>query len=118
MTDFLPEDVEIALRSANAARRTRRRHRMTIHVGEEVYPILQVFDRGFSLDAETAPFLRGFVDIFDGPRHMARALVVASSAEDGAIRYEYKRNTPATDRAPSDFERTGPETVGFLPVDL
>ena len=117
MTEYLPKEVLEGLHRAQAAARRKRRHRMTIHVGDEIYPILQLFDQGFSVDTERAPNLRGLVDIYDGPRHMAQALIVASTEEDGIMRYEFKRNTAASDSAPRDFERRNPEISGLLSRD-
>lgn len=118
MTDFLPKDVREGLKAAHKAKLKRRRHRLTIHAGDEVFPILQIFDQGFSVETETAPNLRGLVDIFDGPKHLTQALIVASAEEGGVMNYEFKRNTQVSDRAALDFERMEPEVSGYLPVDL
>lgn len=115
MSDFLPKDVRAGLSAARAATRRKRRHRLTIHVGEEAYPILRLFDRGFEVDRENTPNLRGLVDIFDGPRHLAQALIVATAEGDGVMRYEYKRNTQAADKAPLDFERLETAPDLYLP---
>ncbi len=114
MSEYLPEAVREGLRAAQAGKRRKMRHRLTIHVGEEAYPILRVFDRGFEVDREETPNLRGLVDIFDGPRHLAQALIVATSEGDGVMRYEFKRNTQASDRAPLDFERRDGVTNSLL----
>lgn len=112
MSEYLPEELREELRQAHQRKRRQRRHRLTIHVGGEAYPILRVFDRGFEVDDEATPNLRGLVDIFDGPKHLTQALIVATSNGDGVTRYEYKRNTQATDGAPLDFAR--PEGVANM----
>ena len=117
MTEHLPEEVIEGLRAAQARKRRKARHRLTIHAGGDAYPILKVFDRGFELDSAETPPLRGLVDIFDGPRHLTQALIVATGEGDGVLRYEYKRNTPAADTAPVDFERSEEAPHGFLTSD-
>ena len=117
MSDYLPEEVREGLRVARARERRKKRHRLTLHVGAETYPILRVFDHGFEMDRDNTPHLRGIVDIFDGPRHLTQALIVATGEGDGVMRYEYKRNTAASDRAPVDFEQRGPQVDGLLPSE-
>ena len=63
---------------------------------DDVYPILQFAEEGFALDAEYAPHLRGLVDIYEGPKHLYQALIVASEIKGDLMRYEFKRNTVAT----------------------
>ncbi len=101
-----------------AAQKLARRRRATrvVHVGDEAFPILEMSDRGFSVDAEDAPHLRGFIDIYDGPRHLYQALIVASEQDGDLMRYEFKRNTAAMTRAPVDFETPGDDVAGFLPA--
>jgi hypothetical protein len=112
MTEFLPKDL---LDQLNAARRQNRRKRATrvVHVGDEAFPILDYTDGGFAVDADDVPRLRGLVDIFDGPRHLTQALIVASAQDGDLMRYEFKRNTPAETSAPVDFERAAPP-VGLI----
>lgn len=114
MTEFLPKDILDGLTAARKRDRSRRSHRR-VHVGDAVYPILEYASNGFAVDAEAVPRLRGFVDIYDGPRHLYQALIVASATEGDLMRYEYKRNTMASDRAPVDFEQTTPPVTGLLP---
>ena len=118
MTEHLPDEVIEGLRVAQTRKRRKARHRLTIHAGGDAYPILQIFDRGFEVDGDRTPPLRGLVDIFDGPRHLTQALIVATSQGDGVMRYEYKRNTPAADTPPVDFERVEEAPSGFLTSDV
>ncbi|WP_227286341.1 hypothetical protein [Boseongicola sp. H5] len=113
MTGFLPKEV---LDGLNAARKRdiKRRARRRVHVGENVYPILDYADEGFAVDAENAPNLRGLVDIYDGPQHLYQALIVASARDGDLMRYEYKRNTPAVHHAPVDFERPDTSPIALL----
>jgi hypothetical protein len=114
MSDFLPKSVREELAAAQKLARRRRATRV-VHVGDEAYPILEMSERGFSVDAEDAPHLRGFIDIYDGPRHLYQALIVASEQDGDLMRYEFKRNTAAKTRAPVDFETPGEEVAGLLP---
>lgn len=113
MTDFLPKEVLDGLNAARKRDLKRRSHRR-VHVGEDVYPILEYAEEGFAVDAENAPRLRGLVDIYDGARHLYQALIVASAKEGDLMRYEYKRNTLAADHAPVDFEQSVTKVAGLL----
>jgi hypothetical protein len=114
MSSFLPQAVQDELAAAQRVARRRRATRV-VHVGDEAFPILEMTDRGFSVDAEDAPRLRGLIDIYDGPRHLYQALIVASEQAGDLMRYEFKRNTPAETRAPVDFETTPDQVTGLLP---
>ena len=63
---------------------------------------------GFSVDAQDAPYLRGFVDLYEGPTHLFQCLVVALEESEGEMIYEFKRATLVASTAALDFERTTP----------
>tara|TARA_R110002073_G_scaffold18273_2_gene67871 strand:+ start:157 stop:531 length:375 start_codon:yes stop_codon:yes gene_type:complete len=113
MSDFLPEAVRQGLEAARKDA-LRKSSRLRIMDGDRMYPILRLWDRGFSLEAEDAPHLRGLVDIFDGGRHLYQCLIIASDEENGEMRYEFKRNTAAADKAPLDFERADDAPIALL----
>jgi len=114
MSSFLPESLREELAAARKSNRRRKATRV-VHVGDEAFPILEMGEDGFSVDAEDAPRLRGLIDIFDGPRHLYQALIVASAQEGDLMRYEFKRNTAASNKAPVDFEEGEDRPVGLLP---
>ena len=109
----MPSDViaELAKARAKPPRRTRR---FRVAVGDEVFPVLNVWKGGFSVPTEDCPKLRGFVDLFDGSRHLASCLVICSEEEGETMRYEYKRVTKAQERGPCDFEVEETAPVGYL----
>lgn len=102
MSDYLPKEVREGLEAARRANLLKR-SRLCVHVGDDVYRVLRFWETGFALDAEDAPKLRGLVDLYDGPRHLYQCLIVASSDEGSDRVFEFKRATPAADRAPLDF---------------
>jgi hypothetical protein len=114
MTDFLPEAVRAGLAEARK-RDLRRRSRLCVHVGEEVYPILRYWGAGFSLDADQVMSLRGSVDIYDGPKHLYNSLIVATDVENGELICTMKRSTLTQDRPPLDYEREEDTPAGYLP---
>lgn len=114
MFQYLSNEVRDGLEAARK-QALRRRSRMSVQVGDEVYPILRYWQNGFSIDASHTSHLRGLVDIYDGPRQMTQCLLVASTVEHGELVCEFKRNTTALDRAPLDFERAGERPVALLP---
>jgi hypothetical protein len=113
MSDFLPKEVMDGLRAAQK-KAERKRSRRSVHVGDDVYPILQFAEEGFALDAEYAPHLRGLVDIYEGPKHLYQALIVASEIKGDLMRYEFKRNTVASDHAPRDFYQEQDAPIALL----
>ncbi len=112
MSEFLPKEVRAGLEEARK-REIRRKSRLRVMAGEDVYPILRFWDEGFSLDADQVDHLRGLVDIFDGARHLYQSLIVASDVEAGELICVMKRSTAALDRPPVDFARDE-----FAPVAL
>ena len=114
MSDYLPDAVREELAAARKSERRKRATRV-VHVGDEAYPILEMTEEGFAVEADTAPRLRGFIDIYDGPRHLYQALIVASEEIGDMMRYEFKRNTAAAVSAPVDFERPDDRPAGLLP---
>ncbi len=103
MTDFLPEEVRAGLEAARKAD-LERKSTLRVRAGGVAHPILRFRDNGFTVDSDL-PKLRGLVDVYDGSRHLYRCLIIASEEEGGETRYEFKRATTASDRAPLDFHR-------------
>lgn len=102
MSTFLSREVQAGIDAAQK-QAMRKRSRLRVHVGEEIYPILQFADSTFTVDADTAPHMRGLVDIYDGGRHLYQALIVTSTEDAGERVFEFKRNTMAANTAPRDF---------------
>lgn len=80
-----------------------KKNRLRVQVGDEFYPVLKVWDGGFTVSAETAPHLRGLVDLYNGARLLQQCLIVHSEKDGDLIHYEFKRRTQARDTAPKDF---------------
>jgi len=113
MTTYLPKELQDGLQAAHKLARAKK-SRLRVRAGEELIPVIRFWDKGFAVDQEAAPRLRGLVDIYDGARHLFQCLIVASDEEDGEMRYDFKRATPATDHAPLDFERPDDAPVGLI----
>ena len=81
-----------------------KKNRLRVQVGEDTYPVLKLWDDGFSVLGESTPNLRGFVDLFDSAKHLLTCLIIRSEEEDtGVVTYEFKRSTVAVDKPPKDF---------------
>ena len=113
MSEYLPKDVRDQLAAAHRMTRRKRATR-AVHVGDEAFAILDMSEEGFAVSAEDTPALRGVVDIFDGPRHLYQALIVAAAEEGDLMRYDFKRNTAASQYAPVDFEQPDHRPAGLL----
>ena len=113
MNDYLPPEIAAALKAARKQAMANS-SRLRINAGDEIYPIVRLWDEGFALDLENAPRLRGLVDVYDGAKHLMQCLIVASSEEAGEMTYEFKRATAANDTAPLDYERAVDAPVALL----
>ena len=106
--NFLPKEVQAGLDAARK-RDLKRKTRMRVRVGDEVYPLLRFEDNGFTLDSANAPYLRGLVDLYDGGQHLSQCLIVASEEDGGERVFEFKRATETADGPPLDYEKqSGP----------
>ena len=114
MSEFLPKEVREGLEAARKAH-LRRKSRLRVKAGDDWFPILRFWEDGFALDAEDAPHLRGLVDLYNGGAHLYQCLIVASSEEDGEMRYEFKRDPARGDAQPLDFERAENAPIALLP---
>ncbi|MCF6306172.1 MAG: hypothetical protein L3J33_12480 [Rhodobacteraceae bacterium] len=81
----------------------RKKNRLRVHAGDEIYPVLALKGDGFEMEADVAPHLRGLVDLYDGGRHLAQCLIIHSESEHDIMRYEFKRRTDVTDGPAKDF---------------
>ena len=115
MSEYLPEAVRQGLEAARAAA-LRRSNRLCIHDGAAVHRVLRLWDGGFALAAGDAAPLHGYVDLYDGPRHLATCLIVATGAgEEGERAYEFKIRMPVSDRPADDFERPEAGPAALIP---
>ncbi|MFC4214646.1 hypothetical protein [Pseudophaeobacter arcticus] len=113
MTTYVPKAVQEALDAARVSG-LKKKSRLRVAVEGGYFPVLRTWANGFSVEEEFVPQLRGLVDLYEGSRHVSQCLIVASEAEGGEMRYEFKRATAASDTAPLDFYRAPNAPVGLL----
>ncbi len=113
MEAILSKEVQAGLDAARLAN-LRKASRLRIDVDGVMRPVLRMWKTGFAMEAQTAPQLRGLVDLYDGAKHLFQCLIVASDEEDGEMQYEFKRATAVTDRPPLDFERAESVPSGLI----
>ncbi|PCJ10163.1 MAG: hypothetical protein COB16_02470 [Rhodobacteraceae bacterium] len=116
MSTYLPKEVQDGLDAARLAG-FRKSSRLRVRVGDEVYPVLRMWKGGFAVEEGSTPNLRGLIDLYDGANHLYQCLIVASEAEAGERRYDFKRSTAAADNAPLDFYRAPDAPVALLGHD-
>lgn len=114
MFEVLPEDIRRGLEAAQK-RAQRRGSRLSVHMGDAVFPILRLWETGFAVDPARCPRLRGLVDIFDGPRHISHALIIAASEDEGEMVYDFKRETVVADGPIRDYAEDRATPGGYLP---
>ncbi|MEO0485410.1 MAG: hypothetical protein AAF092_05820 [Pseudomonadota bacterium] len=110
---YLSDEVRQGLEEART-KQAKRRSRVRVETGDKYFPVLRLWETGFSLASDEAENLRGLVDLYDGPRHICQALIVTSSDAEGERRYEFKRNTVANTAAPLDFAREEPQPIALI----
>ncbi len=113
MSTFFSAEVQAGIDAARK-KAMKQRHRLRVEAGGFSVRVVRFLDDGFTLDAETAPRLRGLVDLYDGSTHISQCLVVATDEEDGEMHYEFKRSTPVVDQPPLDYYRAEPAPAGLL----
>lgn len=95
-------DVMAGLQKARMADAIKK-NRLRVHAGDEVYPVLKIWEDGFSMVGDNAPHLRGFVELFDGARHLSQCLVIHSEPDGKVMNYEFKRQTMISETVPKDY---------------
>lgn len=102
MSTFVPKDVQAGLDSArNKALKSA--SRLRLKASGHTYPILRMWKSGFAVEADTVPYLRGYVDMYDGAIHLFQCLIVAADEDGGQMRYEFKRLTAVSSGPARDF---------------
>ena len=114
MDPHMSPDVLQSLAEAKARSR-RKKNRLSVHVGGNSFPVDKLWSTGFSVDAARVPALRGFVDIFDGPRHLRHCLIVRTETEGYSTRYEFKRHAPLQHGPALDYAADTPMPTALLP---
>ena len=113
MTTFLPKDLQADLDAARAQKK-RARSRLSVRFGERSFPILRLWDSGFAIDADRAPHLRGYVDVYKGENQLLTCLIVASQLEEDEVVFDFKRMTAIQTGPALDFERDPHAPVALI----
>ncbi|MDA9207894.1 hypothetical protein N9O61_03320 [Octadecabacter sp.] len=111
--DRLPDSITAELQAANK-RSARRKNRLRVEANGQSLPVVRMLTEGFIVEQGSEKRLRGLVDLYDGGRHVSQCLIVAASQEGDLMRYDFKRNTSATDGAPLDFVRDENAPIALL----
>lgn len=111
MDQFLPSDVLSEMECARLRRRRARAAHLVV-VGDRRHDILELSEKGFVIEADGLPHLRGYVDIMRGEERITRRLAVFAWAENGLVAYEFKHEGAARE-VPADH--VPPEHRGLLP---
>lgn len=112
----LPKEIQAGLDAARVDS-LRKASRLWLKVDGDRYKVLRYWGTGFSMEAETAPHLRGLVDLHDGAAHLFQCLIVAAQEEGGEMQFEFKRATKVAEKAALDFERAADAPAGLIAHD-
>lgn len=92
----------------------KRNHRLHLQDGDQTIRINEMWNDGFTTPEDVALPQHGFVDVFDGPRHLFHALIVQTGAEEGERYFEFKISRDATLGMPRDFSDDGQAPVALI----
>jgi hypothetical protein len=81
----------------------RRGRPLVMECGSRRFPVVAMGSESCLIDAPDEAVPRGFVDIFDGERHVAHCLIVLAAPEGPFLRCIFKRRTPPRLEPPRDF---------------
>jgi hypothetical protein len=113
MTTFVPKEVQAGLDSARLVR-LKKASRLRLSVDGKTFPVLRMWKTGFTIEAQSAPNLRGLVDLYDGAIHLFQCLIVASDQDGSEMVFEFKRLTAVSDQPALDFVRNVDAPIAFL----
>lgn len=116
MSTYLSEDVRAGLEAARTAALESSRN-LRLLAGTQLYPVLRIWDTGFAVSTEDAPRLRGFVDLFDGTKHLYQCLVIASKDHGTERHFEFKRRSDPDRAQPLDFEVPESAPLALITAD-
>lgn len=113
MSTYISKEMHEALAASRKAQ-ARGKVRFRAEVSGQRVGILELHETGFTALKRDGQHMRGFVDIYEGSRHLYQALIVASEEGFDDIRYEFKRLTAAHAHQPRDYVETRDEVVALL----
>lgn len=113
MFEYLPPGLRAELESARMDA-MRRKSRLRIRTGDQIYPILRFKPDWFTLDVSQVDHLRGVVDIYDGGRHLFQCLIVASEVEGDELICRIKQSTSVSAPLSVDFPRDQNAPVALI----
>jgi hypothetical protein len=87
---------------------------MTVVAGSRSFEIKEFWGDGFSLPRGGPEPDRGFVDVFDGARHILHCLAYKTGESDGASIYAFKIGQDPAMRQPQDFARDPDRPVALI----
>lgn len=85
--------------------------KLSVMSGDRRHMIVEITDKGFVIEADGLPQLRGYVDIMRGEQRVGRRLVIFSGATAGFARYEFKHDCAARE-IPADYVK--PDAIALL----
>ncbi|TMV03730.1 hypothetical protein FGK63_18855 [Ruegeria sediminis] len=113
MSTYVSKEMRAELNAARIAT-LKKASRLRVEADGTHYRVLRMWKDGFTVESESTPPLRGLVDLYDGANHLYQCLIVAAEEEAGEMRYDFKRNTMAADKAPLDFYRSPDAPIALL----
>ena len=76
---------------------------LMLEAGTRRFPILDLDHDSCLIKAPDSAALRGYVDLYDGDRHLAQCLMVLAAPEGDLLRLSFKRRTAFRLDPPADY---------------
>jgi hypothetical protein len=113
MDSILPPGFSPETAGAKSGQKPGRR-RMTVVAGTQSYDIMEFWGDGFSVARDGPEPDRGFVDVFDGARHILHCLAYKTGESDKASIYAFKIGQDAAMRQPQDYARAADAPIALI----
>lgn len=115
METYLPDGL-LPADHPNIVTRAKREgpNRLRLRDGRRVIQIAENWGSGFALDRAGPQPGRGFVDLFEGERHLRHCLVYKTGESTDRTYYGYKLSHEVTRGRPLDFARRADAPVALL----
>ncbi|MHA3976306.1 hypothetical protein ACW9UR_01360 [Halovulum sp. GXIMD14794] len=114
MDSHLPSDVLSALagpkKSAGGPKR-----RLRLRTGTDEIEVVEMWHSGFAVALDAPRVKRGFVDLYDGGRHLYHGLAYPTAETTELRLFAFKTRQDADAAPPPDYERSVDAPAGLLP---
>lgn len=90
-------------RSATGSAARKRPRKLTLRAGDQEIEVIDIWRDGFAILRDGPRPQRGFVDLFDGNRHLCHALAYPTRDDHDRRIFAFKTSQPGSAEQPRDY---------------